>query len=257
MTGLLSRIELRLSPVTHPHPHDRHPASRRAGTGGRGPTRPAAVLWDMDGTLVNTEPYWIAAETDLVREYGSDWTHEDALQLIGSGLWHSARILQAKGVALGEDEIIDRLTDRVLEQLVELGIPWRPGALELLTELREQGIPTALVTMSVSRMAHHVADRLGFVGFDAIVSGDDVTHSKPHPEAYLRGAELLGVDPADCLVIEDSEPGVASGTAAGAVVIGVPFMIPLVEGSAHVLWDSLDGRTLDDLADVFSSVGAR
>jgi HAD superfamily hydrolase (TIGR01509 family) len=241
MTGLLSRIELRLSPVTHPHPHD----------------RPAAVLWDMDGTLVNTEPYWIAAETDLVHEYGSSWTHEDALQLVGSGLWHSARILQAKGVALTEDEIIDRLTDRVLEQLVELGIPWRPGALELLTELREQGIPTALVTMSVSRMAHHVADRLGFVGFDAVVSGDDVTHSKPHPEPYLRGAELLGVAASDCLVIEDSEPGVASGAAAGAVVIGVPFMIPLVPGTAHALWESLDGRTLDDLAAVFSSVGAR
>lgn len=211
----------------------------------------------MDGTLVNTEPYWIAAETDLVHEFGGDWSHEEALQLVGSGLWHSARILQAKGVALTEDEIIGRLTDRVLEQLTEFGIPWRPGALELLIELREAGIPTALVTMSVSRMARHVADRLGFVGFDFVVSGDDVTHSKPHPEAYLRAAELLGVDPAHCIAIEDSAPGVAAATAAGTVVIGVPFMIPLMEGSAHALWPTLDGRGLDDLAGLLAAADSR
>lgn len=211
----------------------------------------------MDGTLVNTEPYWIAAETTLIESHGGTWSHEEALQLVGSGLWHSARILQAKGVALSEDEIIDHLTDRVIEQLVELGIPWRPGALELLTELREAGIPTALVTMSVSRMAHHVADRLGFVGFDAVVSGDDVTHSKPHPESYLRGAELLGVDPADCVAIEDSAPGIASASAAGATVIGVPFMIPLDDAPASALWPTLAGRTLADLAELHASVVTR
>ena len=237
MTGLLSRIELRWSVVT--------------------PTLPAAVLWDMDGTLVNTEPYWISAETELIESFGGSWTHEEALQLVGSGLFQSATIIKAKGVDLPEAEIIDLLTDRVLQQLVEFGIPWRPGARELLIELREQGIPTALVTMSIGRMAHHVADRLGFVGFDAVVSGDDVTESKPHPESYLRGAELLGVDPADCVAIEDSEPGIRSAAAAGAVVIGVPFMVDLPDDVAHVLWPTLAGRTLADLAGVFSAVGAR
>lgn len=241
MTGLLSRIELRWSVVTHPHPHD----------------RPAAVLWDMDGTLVNTEPYWISAETELIESFGGSWTHEEALQLVGSGLFTSATILRAKGVDLPEDEIIDRLTDRVMEQLVEFGIPWRPGARELLLALREEGIPTALVTMSISRMAHHVADHLGFVGFDAVVAGDDVTESKPHPEPYLRGAGILGVDPADCLSIEDSEPGILSASAAGTVVIGVPFMVDLPEGVAHALWPTLAGRTVADLAGVFSTVEAR
>ncbi len=211
-------------------------------------SHPAAVLWDMDGTLVNTEPYWIAAETELIHEYGGDWTHEEALQLVGLGLGNSARIIQAKGVTLAPDEIIDRLTDRVLEQLVEFGIPWRPGARELLTELREAQIPTALVTMSISRMAHHVADRLGFVGFDVVVSGDDVVNSKPHPEPYLRGAELLGVAPEQCIAIEDSKPGITSARAAGAVVVGVPFIVPIAEGSAHVLWPTLEGRTLEHLS---------
>jgi len=211
----------------------------------------------MDGTLVNTEPYWIAAETELIEAHGGTWSHEEALQLVGSGLDTSAGILQNKGVALPVDEIIDHLTDRVMEQLVEFGIPWRPGARELLTAVREQNIPTALVTMSIGRMAHHVADRLGFVGFDAVVSGDDVENSKPHPEPYLRGAELLGVNPVDCISIEDSEPGIRSAAAAGTVVIGVPFMVDLPEGVADVLWPSLDGRTVADLAGVFDTVESR
>lgn len=218
---------------------------------------PAAVLWDMDGTLVNTEPYWISAETELIESFGGSWTHEEALQLVGSGLFNSADIIRSKGVDLPHQEIIDKLTDRVMQQLVEFGIPWRPGARELLVDLKENGVPTALVTMSISRMAHHVADHLGFAGFDAVVAGDDVTESKPHPEPYLRGAELLGVDPADCVAIEDSEPGIRSAVAAGAVTIGVPFMVDLPDDVAHVLWPTLDGRTTADLAGVLAAVESR
>jgi HAD superfamily hydrolase (TIGR01509 family) len=215
---------------------------------------PSAVLWDMDGTLVDTEPYWIAAETDLIHAHGGDWSHEEAMQLVGSGLWHSARIIQAKGVTLSEDEIIAHLTDRVIDQLTERGVPWRPGARELLVGLRDAGVPTGLVTMSMSRMAHHVADRLGFEGFDVVVAGDEVEHAKPHPEPYLRGAELLGVDIAATVAIEDSAPGVASAVAAGAVVIGVPFLLPLDDSGAHALWSSLEGKHLDDLAALLPAV---
>ena len=211
----------------------------------------------MDGTLVDTEPYWMSAQVDLVRSYGGQWSHEDGLTLVGSGLWHSARVFQGRGVTMTEDEIIDHLTDKVIEQLVELGIPWRPGARELLTELREAGVRTGLVTMSISRMAHHVADRLGFEGFDVVVSGDDVTHSKPHPEPYLRAAQLLEVDIADCVAIEDSEPGIASASAAGAVTIGVPFMVSIPESSEYTLWPTLDGRTVAHLSELHSSVSAR
>jgi HAD superfamily hydrolase (TIGR01509 family) len=217
---------------------------------------PAAVLWDMDGTLVNTEPYWIAAETDMVHEFGGEWTHEEALHLVGQGLWYSATVLQEKGVDLSQDEIIDRLTDRVIQQLTEFGIPWRPGARELLTELREAGVPTALVTMSIHRMAHHVADRLGFVGFDAVVSGDDVTNSKPHPESYLRGAELLGVEAADCIAIEDSVPGITSASRAGATVIGVPFMVDLAGAPSDIIWPTLEGRSVADLAALYSTASS-
>jgi HAD superfamily hydrolase (TIGR01509 family) len=209
---------------------------------------PAAVLWDMDGTLVDTEPYWMAAETALVESFGGTWTHDDAIALVGSGLWHSARVLQSRGVELTEDEIISTLTDRVLEQ-VAVEVPWRAGAIELLGELHDRGIRCALVTMSIRRMAQIVADSVGFPAFAAIVAGDEVTHSKPHPEPYELAAKLLGVDPHDCIALEDSEPGVASAVAAGAVVIGVPLHIPLSESEDYVLWHGVDGRSVDDVID--------
>jgi HAD superfamily hydrolase (TIGR01509 family) len=211
---------------------------------------PAAVLWDMDGTLVDTEPYWMAAEIALVESYGGMWSHDDAMGLVGSGLWHSARVLQSRGVELTEDEIIQALTDRVLEQ-VEVSVPWRAGAIELLAELRERGIPTALVTMSIGRMARLIADSVGFPAFATVVAGDDVTHAKPHPEPYQKAAGILGVDSRDCVALEDSAPGIASAFAAGAVVIGVPLHIPLVESDEFVLWDGVAGRSVDDISAVF------
>jgi HAD superfamily hydrolase (TIGR01509 family) len=207
----------------------------------------------MDGTLVDTEPYWMAAETELVGSFGGTWGHDDALQLVGAGLWHSARILQAAGVELAEDEIIQRMTSRVLDH-VRIAVPWRPGARELLAELRELAIPTALVTMSIRRMATTVVESLGFDGFDAVIAGDDVVHSKPHPEPYEKGAAALGVDVTQCLALEDSAPGLASAVAAGAVVIGVPMHIPLTEDTSYDLWTGLEGR---GATDIFSAFAAR
>lgn len=218
---------------------------------------PAAVLWDMDGTLINSEPYWISAENELVESFGGEWTHDDAMAVVGSGLFNSARAMQSKGVDLDEQTIVDWLTDRVMAQLKESGIPWRPGARELLLELREAQVPTALVTMSIGRMAHHVVDNLGFHGFDAVISGDDVDNAKPHPEPYHVGATSLGVDISDCVAIEDSPPGATSAFRAGATVVGVPFMVDIPEDQTHALWPTLDGRTLEHLSELHAKVAIR
>ncbi len=210
---------------------------------------PAAVLWDMDGTIVDTEPYWIRAETELVRSFGGEWTDEDGLQLVGSGLWESAAVFQRAGVDLPADDIVHRLTNRVREQLIETGVPWRPGAKELLRELRDAGVPTALVTMSLRAMAEDIVSAIDFEAFDALVAGDTVQHPKPHPEPYLRAAELLGVDIAACIALEDSPPGVASAAASGAFAVGVPHIASLEGSDAHVLWPTLDGVTADILFD--------
>lgn len=213
---------------------------------------PAAVLWDMDGTLVDTEPYWMQSEIELVESFGGVWTHDDCMKLVGSGLWASATILQDAGVDMDADAIVDWLTNRVQEQLSVSGVPWRPGARELLAAVRAAGIPMALVTMSMKSMAEQVSGLIGFPAFDVIVAGDMVTHSKPHPEAYLTAAIALGVDPEHCIAIEDSVPGVAAGVASGAIVIGVPHQIPLAESGLYTLWDTLNGRMVGDLAALYS-----
>ena len=211
---------------------------------------PAAVLWDMDGTLVDTEPYWMASEQELVRSFGGTWTHDAGLLLVGQGLWTSAAILQSRGVELPADEIVYGLTERVREKLAGEGVPWRPGARELLQSLRERGVRTALVTMSVRSMAEQIVGAIPFDAFDVIVSGDEVSEPKPHPEPYLRAAEILGIEPGHAVAIEDSLVGLASAVASGATTIGVPHIVPLPESDEHTLWESLDGRTADDIAAV-------
>ncbi|UOE45092.1 HAD family hydrolase [Agromyces larvae] len=217
---------------------------------------PAAVLWDMDGTLVDTEPYWIAAETELVESFGGTWTHDDALQLVGTGLWESAAVFQRYGVELDADTIVATLTQRVREQLAEFGVPWRPGARELLGALREADVPTALVTMSVRSMAQDVVDAIPFPAFDLLVTGDEVGEPKPHPEPYLTAAKSLGVAIGDCVAFEDSPAGLTSAATAGAVTIGVPNILALDDAPHHLLWPTLDGRTADDVAAAFAGVRA-
>lgn len=213
---------------------------------------PDAVLWDMDGTLVDTEPYWMIAQVELVGRFGGTWTHEDGLTLVGSGLWNSAKALQERGVELSADDIVDTLTDRVQEQIESEGVPFRPGARELLTAVHEAGIPQALVTMSVARMARQIADAIGFEAFRAIVAGDQVDEPKPHPAPYLAACRALGVEPSQAVAIEDSLAGLASAVAAGTAAIGVPLLVPLPAEGDHVIWPTLTGRTVDDLAEVAS-----
>ena len=212
---------------------------------------PAAVLFDLDGTLVDSEHYWMLSERKLADQHGAEWNQADGIDLIGMSLYESSVIIGRKlGSALAPEEIIDRLTAVVIEQL-QVALPWRPGARELLFELREAGIKTALVTMSMRRMALAVAESVGFDAFDVIVAGDEVEFGKPHPEAYLKAAELLGVEPADCIAIEDSIPGLASAEAAGTKAIGVPNLVKLEEIEGRILWPTLEGVTLADLKQLF------
>ena len=219
--------------------------------------RLSAVLGDMDGTLVDTEPYWMAAETPLIESFGGTWSHEQALGLVGLGLEDSARILQGTGVRMSTDAIIDHLTEEVMRQLSETGVPFRPGAREMLASLREAGIKTALVTMSMRRMAQTVVDLIDFDAFDVVIAGDDATRPKPFPDPYLQACEALGVAPHETVAIEDSPNGLRSAVASGASVIGVPLMVSLTGAGAHTLWDTLEGRTSDDVAAFHAAHRAR
>jgi HAD superfamily hydrolase (TIGR01509 family) len=212
------------------------------------PTRPAAVLWDMDGTLVDTEPYWIECEFALVEAHGGVWSRQQAEALVGNDLLTSARYIRRHGgVDLPAETIVELLLDGVVER-VRRHIPWRPGARELLDGLADRGVPCALVTMSYRRLALSVTAALPPDRFATVVAGDDVQHGKPHPEPYLLAAARLGVAPADCVAIEDSPTGLASAVAAGVPALGVEHLVPLTPSPGRLVVDSLAGVTPDDLA---------
>jgi HAD superfamily hydrolase (TIGR01509 family) len=207
-------------------------------------TGPAAVLWDMDGTLVDTEPYWIECEHELVAEFGGTWTDADAHSLIGFDLLDAAHELRTRGgVALPGVEIVERLLDGVTARVANR-LPWRPGARELLAECVMAGVPCALVTMSWRRFADAVIAAAPPGSFAISVTGDEVRAGKPDPEPYLAAAAALDVDPAGCVAIEDSPTGVASALAAGCATLGVPHVVALAATDGLTLVDSLVGVDL-------------
>jgi len=208
---------------------------------------PAAVLWDMDGTLIDSEPYWIATETELVEAHGGTWTHEDAVQLIGSELTYTARVFQEHGVALSTTEIVDFLIERMTEEM-RREVPWQPGARELLQALAEAGVPCALVTMSYRSLAEPVAELAPSGALRVVVPGDEVTHGKPHPEPYLTAARKLGVDIRDCVAVEDSPSGLRSAMSSGARTIGVPCIVPVEPAPGLSRLPDLLSLTLADFA---------
>jgi HAD superfamily hydrolase (TIGR01509 family) len=217
---------------------------------------PSALLWDLDGTIVDSEDYWIQAEVELAEQFNAQWTHEDGMIQVGQGLPVTAAAMQNKGVDLSIQEIIDFLAVRVGSLLSE-SVPWRPGALEMLQAATAAGIPQAMVTMSVHSIAESVAAKVPGVTFDLLVTGDRVPHQKPHPVAYQMAAEGLGYAPTDCLAFEDSPSGMRSAHDAGAALIGIKHLVPLDSSVGTTIWNSLSGKTLDDVRSVFSQHKAR
>jgi HAD superfamily hydrolase (TIGR01509 family) len=217
-----------------------------------GPVLPAAVLWDMDGTLVDTEPYWIECERELVARFGHEWSDDDAHALVGNPLLVSAEIMRERGpVPLPAEAIVEELLDGVVARVRE-HVPFRPGARELLEGLVAAGVPCALVTMSYRRFTDAIVAALPPGTFDVVVPGDEITHGKPHPEPYLTAAARLGVAPGDCVAIEDSPTGVASAVAAGVATLAVEHLVTIAPGPHRTIVHTLETWTPEALAKLTS-----
>ena len=216
-----------------------------------------AVFWDLDGTIVDTEPYWIQAEKDLARQHGGSWTDEDAIESVGQALPYSARRLQQAGVRLTVEGVIGALTDAVAVH-IRRQVPWRPGARELLEELATAGIPCAMVTMSPRLLAQIIAEQLPAGTFRLLVTGEMTERGKPHPDPYQLAfdqlsAEVPGLSKARCAALEDSYPGYTSAHAAGLCAVAVPHITALPADPRRIQWDTLEGRSVRDLEALVSS----
>ena len=199
----------------------------------------AAVLFDMDGLLIDSEPLWLEAETAVMARLGADWTPADQAQLLGGSLGRTVRYLLTKATKPAPPEVVaEWLMAGVAERVRDRGVPLQPGARELLAEVAAAGLPRALVTSSERRFMDAVLASTG-LRFDALVCAEDVSLTKPDPEPYLLAAKLLGTEPARCFALEDSPNGVASAEAAGCRVIAVPSLVPIEPAPGRTVVRSL------------------
>jgi HAD superfamily hydrolase (TIGR01509 family) len=197
-----------------------------------------AVLFDMDGLLIDSEPLWFAAETAVMNRLGVQWTQADQHQLLGGSLERSVSYMLAKAAWPVPPQTLAAWLMADITERVRRDVPLRPGAPELLASVARAGLPSALVTSSERTFMAAVLASTG-LRFDVLVCADDVTATKPNPESYLLAAKLIGVPPADCFALEDSPNGVASAEAAGCRVIAVPSMVPIAPAPGRTVVRSL------------------
>ncbi|MFI0896555.1 HAD family hydrolase [Streptomyces sp. NPDC020983] len=209
-------------------------------------TRPAygqelqAVLLDMDGTLVDTEGIWWAAETGVFADLGHvlDEVHKSVV--VGGPMARSVgHLMEVTGTTATLAELMVAIDTRFEELIEQRGAPLMPGARRLLTELAAHGVPTALVSASHRRTIDAMLRTLGAENFAFTLAGDEIGRTKPHPDPYLTAARRLGADPAHCVVVEDTVTGVASGEAAGCHVVAVPSLVPITAAPRRTVVGSL------------------
>lgn len=213
---------------------------------------PAAILFDMDGTLVDSEPVWGLVENSIAEDIGGHLTEEDRMRMLGGSMQTIVEAMLAIATKPTTGEYIEyEMNHRMVVRITD-ECPWRDGAAELLTWAKERGIPCALVSASARIIVEAVAGQAPVAdAFAVTITHDDVAETKPHPEGYLKAAEVLGVEIADCLVVEDSYNGLRAGMASGAHVVAVRGIAPVTpSGFSYVreLTD-LDEDTIRRLTD--------
>ena len=187
----------------------------------------SAILFDMDGTLVDSEPLWFQAEKQVMAEVGSTWEQSDQINCLGGPMEKTERYMQERSGNIKPFGYFSERLNDVMDEKLKHELKLIPSALELLLDCKSAQIPMALVTASTGRQMRAVLERFPAGIFASTVSKDDVEHSKPDPAPYKLAAKQLGVDIKKCLVLEDSITGVQSGLRAGAQVIGIPHLVQM------------------------------
>ena len=213
-----------------------------------------AIFWDMDGTLLDSEPIWISEERNLMTSFGIEWTDADSIECLGGPMERvDAYMRKRAGNVHKPFELADQLYERMALRL-SAGVDFLPGARELLTDFQSAKLPMALVSASSRRIMDAALLSVQPNPFHITISADDVSATKPHPEGYLLAAERIGVSIEHSLIIEDSITGMHSAIASGAFVLGIPHAVPLPQGAKVIHQPTLQGHTRDSLSRLFSEI---
>ncbi|WP_280831944.1 HAD family hydrolase [Mycolicibacterium frederiksbergense] len=218
-----------------------------------------AVLWDMDGTLVDSEKLWDIGMHALYARMGGVLSDEVRESTVGGSSESVMRIiyddlgLEPDPAAMAESA--DWLHDYIGE-LFEQGLPWRPGAQEMLDGLTAAGVPMALVTNTRRGLTEQALKSIGSHYFTVSVCGDEVEQAKPAPDPYLRAAHLLGVPAGHCLAVEDSVTGTAAAEAAGCPVLVVPNDVEVPAGPRRKHAETLSTLAVADLRTIHAQLAA-
>jgi HAD superfamily hydrolase (TIGR01509 family) len=199
----------------------------------------SAVLFDMDGTLVDSEKLWTVALERVAERLGGVLSGEARAAMIGQDIDDSIRMLIADVGSAAEGSVVRGMLLEVTAEVFRDGMPWQPGASALLDQVRAAGMSTALVTATYRSLVEIALETLGPERFDVLVCGDEVQRPKPDPEPYLRAMELLGVTAEQSLAVEDSPNGSRSAAAAGVPVLVVPSEVPVPPAPGLVFAGSL------------------
>jgi HAD superfamily hydrolase (TIGR01509 family) len=206
---------------------------------------PEAVLWDMDGTLVDSEKLWDIGLRELTEQLGGELDDRTRDSLVGSNMDSTIRVLFDTAGLEPEPAAMEKATQWLNERTAALfraGLPWRPGAREALESLQTHGVPMALVTSTERALTELALDSIGRAFFTVSICGDEVDgRNKPDPAPYLMAADLLGVPATRCVAIEDSPMGMRSAVTAGCTVLVVPAEVPIEPGEGWIVRQSLVG----------------
>ncbi len=206
-----------------------------------------AVLFDMDGTLTDSEKLWTIALDRTAADLGGRLSTKSRRAMVGHNLIDSITMLLADIGSRSAPAAAAELLTGHMKDLFTLPMPWRPGADNLLQAVRRAGIATALVTATDRPLVALALDTLGHNTFDAVVCGDEVQKNKPDPEPYQRAMELLDVQVTECVAVEDSPNGSLSALRAGLPVLVVPSEVEVPPAAGLTFADSLTDVSVDTL----------